>query len=136
MLVKWEADFWEHVKSDIPPSLDGSEASAKYLKKKFPNSVPRSTIQLPHTAVELIRLYDEACGKGDEYSDQKQRAENLLKEMLGDNEVGIAGDRIITWKTVNRDIVDSKALKAEQPNIYKQYANNTSYRRFNVKAAS
>lgn len=135
-LIQWEREFWEHVQSDIPPPLDGSKASANYLKKRFPNSIAKSTVKLPDTAIELIRLYDEACGKGDEFAEQKQRAENRLKEMLGEHEVGIAGNRVITWKTVNQDRIDSKALKAEQPTVYQQYANQTTYRRFSVKAAS
>ena len=135
-LIRWESDFWEHVKSDIPPPLDGTEASAQYLKKRYPKGLPQSKIKLPHAAVELVRLYDEACEKGESYNDQKQRAENLLKEMLGEHEIGVAGDRVITWKTVNQDRLDSKTLKAEHPDLYKQYANSTSYRRFNVKVAS
>lgn len=135
-LIQWESDFWEHVKLDIPPPLDGSEASAKYLKNRFPNSIPRSKVKLPETATLLIRQYDEACGKGDQFAEQKQRAENLLKEMLGDNEIGIVGDRIITWKTVSQERLDGKALKADQPSLYSKYANQNSYRRFSIKAAS
>jgi putative phage-type endonuclease len=135
-LIRWESDFWEHITSDIPPALDGSEASAKYLKRRFPAAIPQSKVKLPHAAIELIRQYDEACEKGDAFNDQKQRAENLLKEMLGEHEIGYAGDRIITWKTVSQERVDSKTLKAEHPDLYKQYANQTSYRRFNIKAAS
>lgn len=135
-LIQWESDFWEHIKSDIPPTLDGSQASAKYLSKRYPNSIPRSKVKLPDTAIELIRQYDEACNKGDQFAEQKQRAENLLKEMLGDNEVGIAGDRIITRKTINQERLDGKALKADQPSLYSKYANQSSYRRFSVKQAS
>lgn len=61
-IIKWESDFWEHVKLDIPPPLDDSKASAEYLKNRFPNSVARSTVKLPDEALELIRLYDEAKG--------------------------------------------------------------------------
>jgi putative phage-type endonuclease len=135
-LIHWESDFWEHIASDVPPPLDGSEASANYLKKRFPQSIAHSKIALPAAASELIRLYEEACAAGDQSTEQKQRAENLLKEMLGDHEVGIAGDRIVTWKTVTQERIDSKSLKSEHPDIYKQYVNPTSYRRFNVKAAS
>ena len=135
-LIRWESDFWEHIKTDIPPPLDGSEASAIYLKKRYPIGTSQSKVCLPHAALELIRLYDEACEKGDSYNDQKQRAENLLKEMLGEHEVGVAGDRVITWKTVNQERIDGKTLKSEHPDLYKQYANQTSYRRFNIKAAS
>lgn len=134
-LIKWESDFWEHVKSDIPPSLDGSEASAKYLNKRFPGSVPHSKVRLPEAAKALIEQYEEACEKGDAMGEQKKKAENLLKEMLGDNEVGIAGDRIITWKTVNQERIDSKALKVEHPAIYQQYVSPSSYRRFSIKQA-
>jgi putative phage-type endonuclease len=135
MLVKWEYDFWEHIKSDIPPPLDGSEASAQYLKKRYPNSITQSKVKLPESAVELIRQYDEACVQGDAFNEQKLRAENLLKEMLGDNEVGTAGDRVITWKSVSQERLDSKTLKADHPEIHRQYINHTSYRRFTIKAA-
>jgi putative phage-type endonuclease len=135
-LIRWEGDFWEHVKSDIPPPLDGSEASAQYLKKRFPGSVAHSKVKLPEAAKALIIQYEEACEKGDAFNEQKQRAENLLKEMLGEHEIGIAGERVITWKTVSKERLDGKTLKSEHPDLYKQYANQTSYRRFNVKAAS
>jgi len=136
MLIKWEHIFWEHIKSNVPPALDGSEASANYLKKRFPNSVPQSKVELPASALELIRMYEEAGGKGEEYSEQKLKAENQLKEMLGDNEIGVIGNRIITWKSVSQERIDGKALKAEQPTVYSQYANKSSYRRFSIKTAS
>jgi putative phage-type endonuclease len=135
-LIRWEHDFWSHVQADIPPPLDGSEASAQYLNKRYPRGLPQSSVKLPEAAVELIRQYDEACEKGDAFNEQKQRAENLLKEMLSDNEIGVAGDRIVTWKSFTQERLDGKALKAEHPEIHKQYANQTFYRRFNVKAAS
>ncbi|GHU60615.1 hypothetical protein FACS1894171_2320 [Clostridia bacterium] len=135
-LIQWERDFWEHVKSDIPPPLDGSEASAKYLKKRYPNSISHSKVRLPEAAKELIRQYEEACEKGDSFIEQKQRAENQLKEMLGENEIGTAGDRIITWKSISQERLDGKALKADLPDLYNKYANPTSYRRFCVKTAS
>ncbi len=135
-LIQWESDFWGHVQADIPPALDGSEASAKYLSKRFPKSLTLSKIKLPETAIELIRQYEVACEKGDAFNEQKQRAENLLKEMMGEHEIGVAGDRIITWKTVNQERLDGKALKADQPTLYSKYTNQNSYRRFSIKEAS
>jgi hypothetical protein len=52
-------------------------------------------MQLPETAKELLRQYDEACARGDSFSEQKSRAENLLKEMLGENEIGIVWGEIL-----------------------------------------
>ena len=136
MLIELESAFWNHVQDGTPPPLDGSDASAKFLADCFHDSIPKSHITLPDTAADLLAQYDEACEELDAVAERKQRAENLLKEMMGTNEVGTAGDRIVTWKSVSQERLDSKTLKAEHPALYKKYANKSSYRRFTVKAAS
>ena len=134
MLIELEAAFWNHVRDSTPPPLDGSDASAKFLAERFSNSRPKSHIILPETADELLAQYDEACEELEAVTERKQKAENLLKEMIGENEVGTAGDRVITWKSVSQERLDSKTLRAEHPVLYKKYVNQTSYRRFSVKA--
>ena len=134
MLIQLETDFWNHVQDGTPPPLDGSDASAKFLAERFSNSTPRSHITLPDTAANLLAQYDEACEELEVITERKQKAENLLKEMIGENEVGTAGDRVITWKSVSQERLDSKTLRAEHPVLYKKYVNQTSYRRFSVKA--
>ena len=134
ILIQLESEFWEYVQSNIPPPLDGSAASAKFLGEWFPNSVPLSKIELPSTAAAIIKQYDDACEKVDLYMEQKLEAENLLKQMIGNHEAGIAGDRIITWKNISQERIDSMTLKSEHPKIYKKYSNIISYRRFMVKA--
>ena len=119
-----------------PPPLDGSEASARFLSERFPSSVPKSQIALPDTAADLLAQYDEACEELEAVMERKQKAENLLKEMLGDNEIGTAGNRVITWKSITQERLDSKTLKAEHPALCKKYTNKTSYRRFTIKTAS
>ena len=136
MLIPFESVFWRHVQDMTPPPLDGSDASAKFLSERFPNSVPASQIALPPSATELLAQYDEACEDLDAATERKQRAENQLKQMLGENEVGTVGDKIITWKSVTQERLDSKTLKAEHPTLYQKYTNKVSYRRFSVKAAS
>jgi len=136
MLIELETAFWNHVQDGTPPPLDGSEASAKFLSERFPSSTPKSHITLPDTAADLLAQYDKACEQLEEVTERKQKAENLLKEMLGENEVGTSGSRIITWKSVSQERLDSKTLKAEHPALCKKYTNKTSYRRFTIKAAS
>ncbi len=136
MLIELESAFWNHVQDCTPPPLDGSDASAKFLADRFHDSKPRSQITLPNTAVTLLAQYDEACEQLEIISERKQRAENLLKEMMGENEVGTAGDRIVTWKSMSQDRLDSKTLKAEHPALCKKYTSKTSYRRFEIKTAS
>ena len=135
MLIELESAFWNHVQDCTPPPLDGSDASKKFLSERFPNSTPQSHITLPDTAADLLAQYDEACEELDAVTERKQKAENLLKEMMGENEIGTAGGRIITWKNVAQERLDSKTLKAEHPALCKKYTNKTSYRRFTIKAA-
>ena len=136
MLVELETAFWNHVQDCTPPPLDGSAASARFLSERFPSSTPKSHITLPDTATALLSEYDEACAQLEIVTEKKQKAENLLKEMMGDNEVGTAGGRVVTWKSVSQERLDSKTLKAEHPTLYKKYANKSSYRRFTIKVAS
>lgn len=135
MLIELEENFWNHVLDLTPPSVDGSKASAKFLAERFPNSTPKSQIQLPDTAAELLAQYDLACERLETLTEVKQEAENLLKQMMGSNEIGTVGDRVITWKSVSQERLDSKTLKAEHPTLYQKYATKTSYRRFTIKAA-
>ena len=136
MLIELESNFWHHVEELTVPPLDGSTASAKFLADRFHDSIPKSHITLPDTAADLLAQYDEACEQLETVTERKQKAENLLKEMMGENEVGTTGDRIVTWKSVSQERLDSKTLKAEHPALYKKYANKSSYRRFTIKAAS
>lgn len=134
MLISLEADFWEHIRNDTPPPIDGSEASVQFLADRFPDSVPKSQIALPDNAEDIIKEYDEACEQLAEMTERKQKAENLLKEMLGNNEIGTSGSRVISWKSMSQERLDTKTLKAEHPALYQKYANKISYRRFSVKA--
>ena len=136
MLIELESAFWNHVQDCTPPPLDGSDAAAKFLSERFPTSKPTSHITLPDTAADLLAQYDEACAELEAVTERKQKAENLLKEMLGDNEVGTTAGRVITWKSVAQERLDSKTLKAEHPALCKKYTNKTSYRRFTIKAVS
>ena len=73
MLIELESAFWNHVRDCTPPPLDGSEASAKFLSERFPNSVPKSQIALPDTATDLLAQYDEACEQLEAVTERKQK---------------------------------------------------------------
>lgn len=132
-LVQLEKDFWECVETDTPPQIDGSEASAKFLAEKFAES-KKSQIDLPENAAELIKKYETASEQIKTLTEEKQLAENLLKQMLGENEVGVIGANTVSWKAVSQERLDSKTLKSEHPTLYKKYASTSSYRRFSIKS--
>jgi predicted phage-related endonuclease len=136
MLIQKERDFWTHVEYGVPPTIDGSEASANLLNKQFPQGVPSSRIMLPDETLDVIRQYGEARDLAEHYAEQKRKFENSLKQILGQHEVGIIGDLgMVRWSNVKTERFDAKTLQAEQPDIYEKYLRETTHRRFTVKAA-
>ena len=133
MLIRYESDFWMRVQDDVPPPLDGSKACGEFLSRQYPNSIPLSKIQLPDSAADLIRQHNYADEQAEIFKTRKQKAANLLKQMLGEHELGFVGDGYIKWLTVMQERFDAKLLEAEQPEIHAKYTVKSSYRRFTIK---
>ena len=112
-------DFWEnHVLAKVPPEVDGSESSTETLKKVYPES-NGVEIALPSQANGIIVRLDELDKTAKLIKEQQEEAKNELKLLLGENEVGIIGDRKVTWKTQKgRASIDSKKLQKEYKDVY------------------
>ncbi|WCK53870.1 YqaJ viral recombinase family protein [Aneurinibacillus sp. Ricciae_BoGa-3] len=135
-LIDIEKNFWEnHVLAQVPPVLDGSEASTELLKKIHPVGEPESETELPLEADDLLERLDYAKSEAKAAEERVAEIENQLKAMIGDFETGIASQHIITWKNVESRRIDSKALKTEHPDIYERFAKVSTSRRFSVKVA-
>lgn len=134
-LVKIERDFWEnHVIPRVPPPVDGSQASADLLDMLYPASrAELREIQLPPDAEALIALYEAAKAEEKAAAQRRQEAENKLKALLGEHQVGVIGDRLVKWQVITSTRVDTQRLKAAFPDVYAAVAKETTYRRFEVK---
>ncbi|WP_244991607.1 YqaJ viral recombinase family protein [Clostridium senegalense] len=134
ILLNLAKDFWENnVTKRIAPLVDGSDASTELLKTLYPNSEEGTQINLPDEALELIKIRKELTSQKKEFDIQISECENKLKDLLKENEVGICGDRKVTWKTYSRISIDSKKLKSEKPELFKKYSKTSSYRKFDIK---
>ncbi len=133
-LIQIERDFWEnHVLKEIPPAFDGSDASVDLLKALYPESEPESEINLPKDAETLLEALEVIKSDIKDLESKKKEYENQIKALMGVNEKAFAGTRKITWKSNSVTRIDSKRLKAEQPELYKKYSNTTSERKFLIK---
>ena len=112
-------DFWvNHVVAKVPPEVDGSESCTDALKKAYPSS-NGVEIALPSQANEIIARLGELDKTAALIKEQQEQAKNQLKLMLGDNEIGVIGDRKVTWKTQKgRASIDSKKLQKEYVEAY------------------
>lgn len=133
-LIDIEKDFWEeHVLKENPPAFDGSDASTDLLKALYPEAIPESEITLPPDAGTLINALDQVNEELKELETQKKEYENKLKALMGENEKAVAGERVITWKSIVSNRFDSKRFSKEYPELYNKFTKQSSYRRFAVK---
>lgn len=133
MIIQLEANFWDHVVNNIPPEMDGSEASSELLRRLYPNTKTEKQILLPNDAEALLTQYDMAKANEKKYAEIKEEAENKLKFMLGENESGISNNKVVTWKSISSTKFDSKKLQQEMPDIYSKYLVKSNYRKFLIK---
>jgi putative phage-type endonuclease len=132
-LIEIETKFWnENVLKHIPPAWDGSSASTDLLNSLYPISRP-TEIELPQEAEDLIAQYDEADRYEKEWAKRKDEARNKLCGLLGENERGTVRGRLVTWKTVTTNRLDTKALQKDHPGIYDEYIKPSAYRRFGIR---
>jgi predicted phage-related endonuclease len=134
MIIKLEQEFWRYVESKTPPPIDGSEAAKKYLSTLFPSSVKGESIVLNDSCLKLVEDFESYLEKERYCCALKEQAANELKLLIGDNESAKISDRIITWKNISQERLDTKRLASEMPDIYDRYLNKSSYRRFTVKS--
>lgn len=132
-LVEAEAEFWQLVKDECPPELDGSDASSRVVARMYPEAVKGELIELPDDAFSLIQQYEEASETEKVAKEAKEEAANKLKAMLGEAEKGTIFDRTVSWTNVTSKRFDTKRFQDEKEALYKEYLNESSYRRFAVK---
>jgi len=83
--------------------------------------------------LSLFSLYERACEEEKRIQLIKDEAANKLKDMLGVAEKGFIHDREVVWNSINSNRFDSKAFRKDHPDLYEQYLNESSYRRFSIK---
>lgn len=136
-LLEAETAFWDKVQRGIMPVIDGSDSTTDSLRAIYAGGKV-APLPLPWEAAGLVSRFEELKELETSIKAEKQELQNKLCAMLEDNELGIVGEgdtaRKVSWKSYPGKItIDSKALKADLPDIYAKYARQgAAYRRFSV----
>lgn len=133
MIIAWEKQFWDCVENNTAPPVDGSETAKEYLNSIFPASTSGSCIKLDDNYLKIVEDFENYELQEKYYHELKEKSANELKMLIGDNESATVSDRLITWKNIVSERLDSKRLSVEMPEVYTQYLNKSSYRRFTIK---
>lgn len=67
-----------------------------------------------------------------EIGERKETLANQLRNYLGENESGMVGGKVVTWKQLTRKYFDTKRLEKEKQDIYEEYLTESRYRRLTV----
>lgn len=134
-LIKIESDFWNHhVMRGIMPEPDGSRACDEILSRYYPKACMKETLELPDYKEKLQRRKDllEIIERMEK---EKNQIEQEIKSEMGEFEQAVCDDYRISWMNVSSARIDTKRLKQEEPEVYQKYLNESSSRRFQIKAA-
>ena len=124
-LIREAARFWKCVRENRPPD---SMSSADY-DLMYPDSESESAALCGESDLILISEYQKIREQEAELADQRKVLGGEIKRLIGECEELRCGDnRIATWRTQNRESLDTKALKQEKPELFEQYSKISSYR--------
>ena len=134
-LIAVEGKFWnEHVVKRIIPSPDGSRACDEVIETYFPSAKKKERIPLVGFDEKLKRR-EEILGSISELQEEQKQIEQEVKMFMQEHELAGSDCYQVSWKNIDTTKLDTKRMKAEQPEIYEKYGKVSHYRRFEVKAA-
>ncbi|HCT92346.1 MAG TPA: endonuclease, partial [Lachnospiraceae bacterium] len=134
-LIEAEWEFWEgHVKAGVMPDPDGSPACDAALARHFHTATKGSCIELAGFDEKLDRRA-EIMAQITGLQQEQGRIEQEVKLFMEENELAASEKYRVSWGNVSTARLDTKRIKEELPEIYRDYAKPSVSRRFQVRAA-
>lgn len=134
-MITVESDFWYgHVIPKIVPEPDGSKICDEIINQYFGKSENQNSVILTGFD-ERLRRRAELNELIETMETERNQIDQEIKLFMGSNESACNEMYRVSWTNVLSSRIDTKRLKTEQPEIYKEYLKETSTRRFSVRAA-
>ena len=131
-LMSEEAAFWECVKNDTPPAIDGSKATTDTLTTIYAESNDAEAVDLVLYKNDLA-VYSAIGKQIKELQAQQDEAANRIKAFMGESSSGFCDSFSVSWKSASRKTFDSKRFAKENPDIdLSGYYKESNYRTFKI----
>lgn len=114
-LMTAEAEFWELVKTDTPPAVDGTQATSEALKTIYAES-DDSVCDLTAFSANL-QQYMALKKQIKELELLADEAANKIKEFMGESGGGECDGFKVSWKSQTRSTFDRKRFESENPDV-------------------
>jgi putative phage-type endonuclease len=130
-LMGAEADFWELVKKNTPPAVDGIKATSKALNAVYADSTD-AVVDLSGFGAHM-RKYMALKEQIKDLETQADEIANRVKKFLGEAGRGECTEYKVSWKSQTKRTFDAKRFAKENPDIdLSSYYNTSSTRVFRV----
>lgn len=130
-LANAERSFWANVESNIPPALDGTEATNTALKTILGDSVPGAAIDLSGVGSHII-AYNALKSRIKELEKELNEHQAVIMEYMGNAEKGKFADSSVSFKTQERRTFDRDKFEAANGKIADMYFKISTSRPFKV----
>lgn len=129
-LMSAEEAFWDHVKSDTPPAVDGTQATSGAITTIYADN-DDSICDLSAFSSNL-REYTALKKQIKDLEEMAEEAANRIKAFMGESGKGECDGFKVSWKTQTRRTFDSKRFAKKNPDIdlseYYKISNTRSFR--------
>ena len=135
-LIDIERGFWyNNVLAGIMPEPDGSDNCSEMIAKMYFKGQENKTIKLSGYKEILDRRadLDKLIKKMEK---EKKEIDQKIKMEMQDATVALEAGYKISWSNLEHNKLDTKKLKEEKPDIYKEYCKSSTNRRFTVSHAA
>lgn len=130
-LRKSEESFWEFVKSEEAPIVDGSDSTSETIKAIYPES-NGDIVSLMAFEGDL-QQYMTLSSLLDDVKKQKEEVANRIKVFMGEASKGEASKYRVSWSSSIRSTFDHKRFAEDNPGVdLTNYFKATPTRTFKV----
>lgn len=109
----------------------GTKECSNYLRETYKNSIDE-TIILKEDFYEKLVKYDEINEKLKNLEHEKKSIEHFLQNEMKEYETAFCKERKITWKKVQKTVLDTKLIKENEPEIASKYLKLSDSRMFKI----
>ena len=134
-LIEAERIFWnEHVLQGLPPYPIGSDADDEAIDQMYSASPydKAANIDDMRSSLDTLALYEQ---ESKQLKEKIEAIKQNLKLRMGDCTNALCGRWKVTWKEEQKTSIDSKRLRAEQPETFAMYAKTSVSRPLKIKEA-
>ena len=117
------------------PLPDGSDSSSAVLEAYFRESNNEGAVTLTTDIENKLERRQAIAEKIKQLEQEKTQIEQEVKLFMDGHSFANSERYQVSWQMVDSKRVNTKKLKAEQPEIYKKYLQVNQSSRFTVKVA-